>query len=369
MEKNLPIKLFKKRDNDKLLNNLAVISEKMGNKFKLQGDELLQRSNYFRTYFDGLSNRIYQKAASNNYLPTVVKLKINEDALAKTYRGEIGKLFNLQRKINIIGLVGENQLLIKIEDAKDLSQIEVRIADLKKNAVGISAIEEAEDFKPIIDLEEDFEGDLKVKLINYGDYKLNEVARRNFENLCSQLGVKYQKLNYTKDLILYRVKDIKPEGLTNYAESESIYSISKIPVFNLTKSQIPDDVEIEIKKPEDGVQYYKIGIFDEGISNIEHLKNWKSDSYCAFGKNEFNQSHGTFVAGIINYGDELEGTVWTGTKPFKITEAIIYPNSKFGYIDEPMMIEFMREAIIAHPEVKIWNFSIGNTNQINDAQY
>lgn len=65
------------------------------------------------------------------------------------------------------------------------------------------------------------------------------------------------------------------------------------------------------------------------------------------------KSHGTFVAGIINYGDELEDKNWTGTKPFKITEAVIYPNEKFGYIDEPMMVDFMREAVKKHTDVKI----------------
>ena len=71
----------------------------------------------------------------------------------------------------------------------------------------------------------------------------------------------------------------------------------------------------------------------------------------------------------MNYGDELQGVQWTGTRPFKITEAVIFPNDKFGYIDEPMMVEFMREAIKKYPEVKVWNFSIGNDNPINDSQY
>lgn len=115
MEKNLPIKLFKKRDNDKLL-NLIPGGGAEGNKFKLQGEELLSRSNYFRDYFGGLSAKISEKTKSNNYLPTIIKVKINEDALAKSFRSEIGKIFNSPRKINLIGLIGDNELLIKIED-------------------------------------------------------------------------------------------------------------------------------------------------------------------------------------------------------------------------------------------------------------
>ena len=365
----LPIKLFKKRDNDKLLNNLAVFGENSGSRFKLQGEALLSRSNYFRSFFGGLNDKVSRKSETNNFLPTVVKLKINEDALAKTFRGEIGKIFNTSKKVNLIGLIGENQLLIKIENAIDLKLIEAKIADMDRNALGISAIEEAEDFQPMIDLEENFDGDLKVRLINYGDYKLNEIAERSFETLCEELGVKFEKLNYSKDLILYRVSNIKPQGLTNFNESESIFSITKMPIMQLVKSNFVEDGEIKIKKPEEGVDYFKIGVFDEGISDIAHLKEWKSGSYIAFGEDEFDKSHGTFVAGIINYGDELEGKDWTGTKPFKITEAVIFPNSKFGYIDEPMMVDFMREAIIDHPSVNVWNFSIGNATAIIDSQY
>lgn len=368
MAKNLPIKFFKKRDNDKLLNNIPGGSAE-GNKFRLEGDALSKRANYFRGYFGGLNNKLKQKTGANNYLPTIVKIKLNDDALAKTYRVEIGKIFNFGKKVNIIGLVGENQLLIKVDNINDLAQIEARIADMDKNVLGISALEEAEDFKPMIDLEATEENDLKVRLINYGDYKLNEIAERSFEKLCEQLGIKYQRLNYTKDLILYQVSNIKPQGLTNFNESESIFSITKTPVIRLTKSDFITDEKIDIKKPEEGIDYFRIGVFDEGISDIEHLKEWKGGIYIAFGEDEYDKSHGTFIAGIINYGDELEGKVWTGTKPFKITEAVIFPNDKYGYIDEPMMVNFMREAVIKHPEVKVWNFSIGNETPINDAVY
>lgn len=369
MAKNLPIKLFKKRDTDKLLNNLAVIGENSGNKFKLQGEALTNRVNYFKGYFNTLGNKVKQKMESNNYLPTIVKLKLNDDALAKTYRGEIGKIFNVNRKINIIGLIGDNQLLVKFDDIADFAQVEQRIVDSEKNLIGISAIEEAENFVPEIDVDEDNKGDLKIRLINYGDYKLNEIAERSFIKSCENLNLKYQKLNYTKDLILFKVSNVKPQELISLNESEGVFSVTKMPLIKLSKSELVKEGTVKIKSPEKDVDYFKIGVFDEAIGDINHLKDWKEASYIAFGKDEYDYEHGTFIAGIINYGDELEGKTWTGTRPFKITEAVIYPNDAYGYIDEPMMINFMREAIIKHPEVKVWNFSIGSEIEINDSQY
>jgi hypothetical protein len=371
MEKNLPIKLFKKRDNDTAKNNLSVIiGDNQGLRFRLEGERLDARIHHFRGYFGGLKTKIQEKVNSDNYLPTVVKLKLNEDAHAKSYRSEIGKIFNgKSKKINIIGLIGDDELLVKIDNIQDLEEIETKIQDAEKNIIGISAIEQAVDFTPIIDIDVEDNRDLKVKLINYGDYRLNEIAERSFENLCKELGVKYDKLNYAKDLILYRVSSVKPQSLINSKESESIFSITKMPVIKLTKSDLAADKTIEIKTPEEGVDYYKVGIFDEGISDIDYLRQWKNGSYVAFGTGEYDKAHGTFVAGILNYGDELEGKDWTGTKPFKITEAVVFPNAKYGYIDEPMMVEFMREAVKKYPEVKVWNFSIGNETAVQDDKY
>lgn len=368
MAKNLPIKLFKKRDNDKLP-NLIPGGGAEGNKFKLQGEPLLGRANYFHGYFNGLEQRVKKKIESQNYLPTIVKLKMNEEALAKSYRSEIGKLFNFGKKINVIGLIGDNQLLIKIDNPTELSLIESRITDTEKNILGISAIEEAEDFKPIIDLDINEQCDLKVKLINYGDYKWNEVAERNFEKLCEQIGAQYKKLNYTKELILFQVSNVKPQMLTGFNESESIFSISKVPIIQLSQSDLVQEGKIDIKKRENGLNYFKIGVFDEGISDIEHLREWKETGFIGFAEDEYNKVHGTFVAGIINYGDDLEGKNWTGTKPFRITEAVIFPNNKFGFINEYMLVDFMRQAIVQNPDVKVWNFSLGHLSPISDTQY
>ena len=144
MKKNLPIKLFKKRNNDKALNNLPVIKkDEIGVRFRLEGEELEARVSHFNRYFEGVRSRVQHKVDNNIYLPTVIKLRLNNDALSKTYRSEIGKIFNRGKKINLIGMASENELLVKIDDLNDLNEIENRIKDTTKNIVGISVVEEA----------------------------------------------------------------------------------------------------------------------------------------------------------------------------------------------------------------------------------
>lgn len=369
MEKNLPIKLFKKRDNDKALNNLAPISENIGQKFRLKDAPLMTRASQLKKFFNQVDRRVKEKAKNDVYLPTVVKLKLNEDATAKSYRGEINKVFSPSRKVNIIGMLGANELLLKIDDSRDLQFIQDKLNEPEKNTIGISAVEQTVQFTPSIDIDTKSKLDLKVKLINYGDFKLNEIAERSFENYCRSKKIEFKKLNYSKDLILYRIPALKQMSLAEANDIEGIFSITNIPKMEITKPEMIDEGEILVKSPEANKEYYKIGVFDDGISDIDHLKQWKDGTFMKFELDEFDQTHGTFVAGIINYGDELEGKTWTGTRPFKLTNAVVLPNEKFGYIDEAMMVDFMREAIKQHPGVKVWNFSIGSTKAINDGQY
>jgi len=49
-----------------------------------------------------------------------------------------------------------------------------------------------------LELNEQEEANLKVKLINYGHYKLNKIAERSFENIGKQLGIEYQEASLCK---------------------------------------------------------------------------------------------------------------------------------------------------------------------------
>jgi hypothetical protein len=191
------------------------------------------RLNYFKTYFGELKTVMQEKVKHGCYLPSVVKVRLNGRAASR--REKIWKLFNSNpNRDNFIGLTGNgNNLIVKIDSVADLTEIERKILDVENNMDAISSIDLVYDFSPSVDILLDEECDLKVKLFNYGDCELNEIAERSFEKLCKGLGVKCNKLNYAKDLILYSVPSVKPRSLLNSAESECIFSISAMPVMTL----------------------------------------------------------------------------------------------------------------------------------------
>src|SRR6218665_969939 len=153
--KNLPIKFFQKRQKDEM--GTEAGGGQTIPKWASQG-QLREKSEYIKTVLAEVSNSLAEKVKKNNYIPSVVKLKVNGDALAKTYRKEIGNLFNVG-KLNIIGVSGEDEVLVKIDNENDLQAIMKKFSNINDafpsvtTLVGISAITNAEEYKPQIEVE------------------------------------------------------------------------------------------------------------------------------------------------------------------------------------------------------------------------
>lgn len=201
--RNLPIKFFQKRQKDEM--GTEAGGGQSIPKWASQG-QLREKSEYIKTVLAGVSTSLAEKVKKNNYIPSVVKLKVSGDALAKTYRKEIGNLFNVG-KLNIIGVSGEDEVLIKIDNEADLKNILNRFSDAKlafpnyTTLVGISAINNIEEFKPQIEIEEEDEEQVyKVKLFNYGNADLNNILIRSFEKYCRDNDIDFEKAEYSDEL-------------------------------------------------------------------------------------------------------------------------------------------------------------------------
>ncbi|MBZ9609929.1 S8 family serine peptidase [Clostridium estertheticum] len=81
-------------------------------------------------------------------------------------------------------------------------------------------------------------------------------------------------------------------------------------------------------------------------------------------------SHGTFVAGVILYGDELENNEYTGLKGCKIFDGNVFQDLRKESIEEDELINNIRGVIKGHyKEVKIWNLSGGLKVSIDENEF
>lgn len=244
-EKNLPIKFFEKRKKDELSNEGRGGGKPP--KFVLQAKELRSQSSYVNQFLGNVGNSIRSKVKKDNFIPSVFKIKIKEKAIAKSHRGEIGKLFNTRDKINIIGVLGDDELLIKIDNIEDLNIIEKNVLNIERNAIGLSAISELDNFEPIVQLE-NTKGVLKVKLFNYQDYELNNVLIRAFEKYCKENQIEFEKLEYTPELNLYRIVLDGGFEVDEIKSFDGVYSIADMPVVDTSLLNTKGEKEIKIKR-------------------------------------------------------------------------------------------------------------------------
>lgn len=362
-EKNLPIKFFQKREKDESGTEGAGGGPmpKWINRENVSG-----KSIYFRQVLIAVDQVLQKKVKQNNYIPTVVKLKISEDALAKRFRKEIASIFNVDKKLNIIGLNVGSELLVKIDNGGDLRKMISNFAKADLNFVsdsiimGIDSIENIEIYSPIIDISTDTESKIKVKLFNYGDNELNRILLQTFESFCVSNGINAQQTVYSADLNIYSIQGITEDALIKLQEFDGIQLVTEMPTYDITFDDIIGDETIPVKYPIEGKEYPIVGILDSGVANIPHFQPWlERENSAYFVDSVINKSHGTFVAGVLLYGDEFQGNRYTGLDGCKIYEAIVIADKNKQAISEDELIENIRDAVSRNNHIKIWNLSLG----------
>jgi hypothetical protein len=367
-EKNLPIKFFQKRQKDEM------DTEGGGGAnpppwLLTEPQALYERSMYVRDVLGTISTKLTEKRKNNNYIPSVLILKVNEDALAKTYRREIGNLFNAG-KLNTIGVSGEDEVLVKIDNENDLQAIVKNFAKVDNaypsysTMVGISAISNVEEFKPVIEAEAGKESVLKVKLFNYGNSDLDSILIKAFETYCSENKLQFERTVYSGDLNIYRLDGITQDALEDLKDFDGVQLVTEMPTYDITMDEVDTDDTIPVKQPKAGVNYPVVGVLDSGIADIPHLSPWLNGTNITYYQDEdVNKRHGTFVAGVLIYGDELEGEEYTGFEGCKLFEAIVMPDKDKQKIYESELIEQIRDAISRNDTIKIWNLSLGTDRE------
>lgn len=361
-ERNLPIKFFQKRQKDESGTEGAGggALPRWINKDNVSG-----KSIYFRQVLNSVEMSMNEKARQNNYIPTVMRLKVNEDALAKRFRKEIASIFNVDKKMNLISVI-DSELLLKIDNSLDLKKMVANLAKADQSflsdsiIMGIDAIENMEIYSPFVDVDFSNDSKIKVKLFNYGDNELNRILIKSFEAFCIDHNVEAKSTFYSADLNIYSISGVTEDALARLQEFDGIQLITDMPSYDVTFDEISGDESVEIKTPIEGKEYPVVGILDSGIADIPHLKPWlETENITYFVDDVINKSHGTFVAGVLLYGDQLQGKSYTGLDGCKIFEAVVIADKNKQKISEDELIENIRDAVSRNNHIKIWNLSLG----------
>lgn len=367
MKEKLPIKFFAKREEDK--QRVEGGGGKELPKWVLSGKELDEKSVALSQSINEILKRENWKERN---IPIIIEAKLNKDAHAKSHRKKIENIF-FTNKNNVIGVSDENTLIIRVDSQKDGSAIKENIDDIKNNAYGISGIDNIIKYRPNVYKTKGI-SNYKVKLFNFNEFSTNKSHKAKFEMFLTNEKIKFIKTNYTKSLIIYKLQDISNlqiDKLINNTLFDLAEEFVPMPHISINLDILNKKDSIEIKEYDSEKKSEIVGVLDNGICRIDPLQSWIYGNRSSPYPNELIlENHGTFVAGIITYGDEFQGENIVGAKNIRVFDAAIFPDTQKESIEEDELIQNIREVIKNnYKEIKIWNLSISIIREISEQKF
>ncbi|WP_386630488.1 S8 family peptidase [Sulfitobacter geojensis] len=132
--------------------------------------------------------------------------------------------------------------------------------------------------------------------------------------------------------------------------------------------------QVTIPMPVEGAPYPIVGIVDSGVSNV--LAAWRKGRFDFLSEDEFDEKHGTSVAGILTLGQTLnDPKVASEASGCVIYDVPLFPKGPFmdkylnGFSD---FLEELEQAVAEASQdhgVKIFNLSINVTSDVDRHRY
>lgn len=387
MEKFLPIKFFDKRKVDEL----QTEGGPMGNppKWVLQGNDLSEHSMKLSGCMTEVSAEYEEYKKEEHVLPMVMATTIIDGAIAKSHRRPIADLLESDGNANIIGLdtieeltttpsddypdtmdrfeksSEKNRILSIVASNELITNIQRALQDTQGAAKLISSIYDIRPYKAKCADYNPENTAYRVYLFDYHEAGRNELVQKLFKNQCQQNGITItRETRYSSDMHLFRVTLDSAEEMQTVRQFEGVQLIEEAVPISADLDSFDEISMPAIKRPKDGETYPTVGVLDSGIGDNQYLSPWlldESESY--YEEYLQNKSHGSMVASVLEYSDELNGTDYTATDGVMMLEAIVAPDTRKEKFYPDDLIDNVRNAIERHPNVKIWTLSAGTTEE------
>ncbi|MFW1466585.1 hypothetical protein ACEV75_24650, partial [Vibrio parahaemolyticus] len=82
---------------------------------------------------NNIGKLVIEKNEVNNFIPTVFRIKLNSYSTATSYSSDLAKIFNVQGKINLIGVIGFDEVLVKVDNIDQLNEILKNLAKVEED--------------------------------------------------------------------------------------------------------------------------------------------------------------------------------------------------------------------------------------------
>ena len=135
----------------------------------------------------------------------LIATTVHEDALAKSHRGRITNMLDIDGYDNVIGMDGDDRILSLVLSETTLDSME-RVIGKRENTILGSSISEMEVYQPYIEPFDQKNNSYRVRLIDYNDFDRNNLVRLEFEQFCRAKGIEGMKRGQIIRAVCAKVK-------------------------------------------------------------------------------------------------------------------------------------------------------------------
>ncbi|MBB1320575.1 S8 family peptidase [Shewanella sp. SR43-8] len=296
---------------------------------------------------------------------TVAVVEIEANAIAKSHRPT--DIFN-ERTCPFFGDIGYSKLLIQITPA-GLSKLSARISKSKAKTTikALSTIKSIEKYQLNLDVREDVDS-LSVRLFRYNSALLNKKLDTDFEYFLDSKGCEWKK-HSSNAVRLYKVSNTSNsilKLLPTFAGIQSVMSSKCIQLKPMVKAAVGLNPP-NFLPPIQDVTYPVVAVVDSGVSaNFIPLSHWVVGRESCIAPNYKIDEHGTFVSGLISNSFNLNGY----DPRFPNCQSKIFSVEVLGSDggDLYSIIQTMHNVAKVHPEIKVWNLSLGGNSPVSKSE-
>lgn len=210
----------------------------------------------------------------------------------------------------------------------------------------------------------------RVKLFSFGADGDQQILANEFISACKERGIKLDQRGYALQSWVFSAECRSVSDINALSKMVAVRSVSHMPLVRTIRPQSVASSEVIPKLPlldAGNTDIPVVVVVDSGISeDIPGLNTWVVGRDQQVAKPYRNTDHGTFVAGLICWGPELNPTL-SGLEPGPcgVFDLQVIPNDDPARGDTMALLESellmsLEAALDEHAnKYKVWNLSLG----------
>ncbi len=208
----------------------------------------------------------------------------------------------------------------------------------------------------------------RVRLFNFGADQDQPGLVKNFEDTCRRRKIVISSAGYSSSSFVYGAECQSVEDINTLTSIIGVRSVESMPLIRTIRPVMvnPKPLPKLVKRSEISGDVPVVVVVDSGVSSqIPELETWVVGRDSSVAPLYRNTDHGTFVAGLICWGSDLNPTVaGIDSNPCGIFDLQVIPNSDPSKGDTESLREqefliTLDNALQEHAnKYKVWNLSL-----------